>query len=403
MEGSRSHFFMKFQKILIVVAALILVVGGLISSGFFGLNWRFIERYLKLSFPRMGQQSPQLGNSGERVKVVTEESVIIDAIDKASPAVVTIGITKTRKLGSIFQLDPFDPFSQFRQRPGGQQQKLEQDIGSGFIVGSDGLVVTNKHVVGDTEAKYRVITKDDKTYDAVKIYRDPANDLAIIKINGSGLPTVEMGDSSKIKVGQLAIAIGTALGEFRHTVTTGVISGVGRGITAGSPFEGFVERLDNVIQTDAAINPGNSGGPLLNSSGQVVGINTAVSGEGQNIGFAIPINVVKDALTNFNQTGQFNRPFLGVRYKTVSKELAVLNDIPEGAYVMEIVDGSPAAKAGLEQEDIITKIDDVRLSGDHAELSKIISKKKVGDSLALTVYRDGKEISLRATLGNQNE
>ncbi len=393
---------MKIQKLLLVLAAGLLIFGAVVSSGQFGINWRFLEKYISFNLPIPKRPEDMVTQGSERVKIAVEESVIIDVVDKVSPAVVTVGITKTRRLGDVFEINPFDPFAPFRRRQG-EPQKLEQDIGSGFIVGSDGLIVTNKHVVADGDAKYRVITKDDKTYEVVKIYRDPVNDLAIVKIAANGLPTAQLGDSSKIKVGQLAIAIGTALGEFRHTVTTGVISGVGRGIQAGSPFEGYVERLDNVIQTDAAINPGNSGGPLLNSSGQVIGINTAVSGEGQNIGFAIPINVVKDALSNFNTTGQFNRPFLGVRYKTVSKDLAVLNDIPEGAYVIEVVEGSPAAKAGITAEDIITKIDGTRLTGDNAELAKIIGKKKVGDTLSLTVWRDGKEQEIKVTLGNQNE
>jgi len=393
---------MKKKNSLLYLALIILVVGGIISSGIFGLNWRYLDRYIKL--PQIF--SPPITPPGsETVRVTTEESTIISVVDKVSPAVVTVGITKTQRVGDIFEFDPFNLFGPFRQRPS-QTQQIEQDIGSGFIVGGDGLVVTNKHVVADTEAKYRVITKDDKTFEAVKIYRDPTNDLAILKINPqagsmSVLPTVELGDSGKIKVGQLAIAIGTALGEFRHTVTTGVISGVGRGIEAGSAFEGYVERLDNVIQTDAAINPGNSGGPLLNSSGQVIGINTAVSGEGQNIGFAIPINVVKDALANFNATGQFNRPFLGIRYKTISKDLAVLNDLPEGAYIVEVVPGSPAEKAKIKVGDIIIKIGDVRLSGSNAELAKVISKKKVGETITLVIWREGKESSIQVTLGNQ--
>ncbi|MEK7129411.1 MAG: trypsin-like peptidase domain-containing protein, partial [Patescibacteria group bacterium] len=242
---------MRFQRFFLVLAAVLLIIGGVISSGMGGLNWRFLERYMKI--PPAQQPIP----GTEQVRVVTEESVVIDAVDRVSPSVVTVGITKTRRLGDILEINPFNPFQPFQRRPGTTQQ-LEQDIGSGFIVSADGLIVTNKHVVADTEAKYRIITKDDKTYDVTKIYRDPGNDLAILKIEGVGLKPVELGDSSKIKVGQLAIAIGTALGEFRHTVTTGVVSGVGRGITAGSPFEGYVERLDNVIQTDAAINPGNS-------------------------------------------------------------------------------------------------------------------------------------------------
>ena len=374
---------MKVQKILLLIAAGFLVVGAVVSEKYFSVP-------KTVTLP-----------GDEKVKVVMEESVVIDVVDNVSPAVVTVGITQTKRIGDILEFNPFDPFSPFQRRPG-KSQKLEQDIGSGFIVGSDGLIVTNKHVVEASEATYRVITKDDKTYEVKKIYRDPSNDLAILKIEASGLPTVQMGDSDKIKVGQMAIAIGTALGEFRHTVTTGVISGVGRGIDAGSPFEQSAERLDNVIQTDAAINPGNSGGPLLNSSGQVVGVNTAVSSEGQNIGFALPINVVKDALANFNATGQFNRPYLGVRYQMIPKQTAILNDIPEGAYLQEVVEGSPAEKEGLQEEDIITKIDGNKLT-DENDLAKTISKKKVGDTLTLTVWREEKEKEVKVTLGNQGE
>ncbi len=385
------------KKIFFGLVVVVLVFGGLVSSGVFGLKWSMLERYVKLP------KASQLSLPGtENVRVVSEESLVIDVVEKVSPSVVTVGITKTRTVGDVFELNPFDPFAPLRRRSG-KPQKLEQDIGSGFVVGEGGLIVTNKHVVADGEAKYRVITKDDKTYDVVKIYRDPTNDLAILKIDAVGLKAVELGDSGKIKVGQLAIAIGTALGEFRNTVTTGVISGIGRGITAGSPFEGYVERLDNVIQTSAAINPGNSGGPLLNSSGQVIGVNAAVSGDGQNIGFALPINVVRDALANFNQTGQFNRPFIGIRYKTIAKDLAVLNDVPEGAYVVEVVSGSPAEKAGIKQGDIVTKIDDVRLSGASAELSKVVAKKKVGDSISVTLWRDGKEQTVKLTLGSQDQ
>lgn len=395
---------MKIKKILFIIAAAFLVLGGLISSGQFGLNWRFFEKYISfgwgIKLPQfIVSQTPALG--GEKVRVVTEESVVIDVVGKASPAVVTIGITQTKRIGDLLEFNPFDPFSPFQRKPG-KSQKLDQDIGSGFIVGSDGLIVTNKHVAEVPDATYRVITKDDKTYEVKKIYRDPSNDLAILKIEATGLPIVEMGDSDQIKVGQMAIAIGTALGEFRHTVTTGVISGVGRGIDTGSPFEGSAERLDNVIQTDAAINPGNSGGPLLNSSGQVVGVNTAVSSQGQNIGFALPINVVKEALANFNATGQFNRPYLGVQYRMIPRQTAILNEIPEGAYVQDAVKGSPAEKAGLQAEDIIAKVDGTKLD-DKNDLAKAIAKKKVGDTVTLTVWRNEKEQDIKVTLGNQGE
>lgn len=373
------------KKLFLWIAAIILVIGGVVSSGRFGITWP--------SLPK------NLPTPGERVKVVTEESVVTGVVENVSASVVTVGISKTRRVGDIFEFDPFDPFSPFERRPGGTQN-IDQDIGSGFVVESDGLIVTNKHVVSDSDATYRVITNDDKTYDVVKIYRDPANDLAIVKIAATGLKPVDMGDSDKIKVGQMAIAIGTALGEFRNTVTVGVISGVGRGITAGSPFEGYVEKLDNVIQTDAAINPGNSGGPLLNSSGQVVGVNAAIAADSQSIGFAIPINVVKDALTNFNATGQFNRPFLGIEYRMITRQLSILNEVPEGAYVMSVVEGSSAERAGLREEDIITKIDSAKIT-DENDLAKVIGSKKVGDTIELTVWRDGKELSMKVTLGTQ--
>lgn len=381
------------NKFLVLALAISIFFG--VTSGIFGFNWKDISEKIRL--PQFAQLKSPVAVNTENVKLVQEESLIIDVVDKVSPSVVTVGISTTRQLGRMFEIDPYDPFNIFRQAPG-REEKIEQDIGSGFIVSADGLIVTNKHVVGETGAKYRVITKDDKTYDVEKIYRDPANDLAILKISASGLTPIEMGDSSKLKVGQMAIAIGTALGEFRNTVTTGVVSGLGRGITAGSPFEGFAEKLDNVIQTDAAINPGNSGGPLLNSSGQAIGINTAVAQGGQNIGFALPINVVKEALDNFNSTGQFSRPFLGVRYKTVSKQMALLNEVPEGAYLVEVVAGSPAAKAGLKVEDIITKIDGTRIAGADGEVAKVIGKKKVGDTVSVTYWRDGAEKEVNVTL-----
>ncbi len=385
---------MKFQKIFLVIAAVVLVVGGVVSAGAFGLNWGFLNRYIRFQFP-----SQNLPSLGEKVKVVSEESLVIDVVKKASPSVVTVGISKTARSQDLFQIDPFSPFSPFTPRQSAPR-KIEQDIGSGFVVTSDGLIVTNKHVVSDAQATYRVFTQDGKTYDVEKIYRDPANDVAIVKISATGLKPIDMGDSSTIQVGQMAIAIGTALGEFRNTVTVGVVSGVGRGISAGSPFEGYVEKLDNVIQTDAAINPGNSGGPLLNSNGQVVGVNTALAQEGQNIGFAIPVNVIKDALTNFNATGQFNRPFLGVEYRMVTRQIAVFNDVPEGAYVISVVDGSPAAKAGIKADDIIAKMNGEKVTESN-DLAKIISKKKIGDTLAISLDRDGKEVNVTVTLGTQ--
>jgi len=381
----------KLKRYLTIAAVTIVifvsVLGGAISDRLFG--YRILDQF----FPRQ-DQSFHLPTESQLI--LNEESVVIEVAEKVSPSVVTIGISKTQAVIEF----PQSPFELFFGNPqfGTQKEQIEQDIASGFIITEDGLIVTNKHVVSDTQAKYRVITKDNKTYEVQKIYRDPANDIAILKIEASGLNPVELGDSANLKVGQFVIAIGTALGEFRHTVTTGVISGLGRGITAGSPLEGYVEELDNVIQTDAAINPGNSGGPLLNSAGQVIGINVAVAAQGQNIGFALPINIVKESIDNFNQTGQFSRPFLGIRYQMISREAALMNEVPEGAYIAEVILDSPAEEAGIKAGDIITHLDNQRLAEVEGGLATVIAKKKVGDSLSITLWRDGEEIKTSAVL-----
>ncbi len=339
----------------------------------------------------------QTSRSDDNVRVVTEESVTIDIVKKAGPSVVTIA--ESRNAPS--QQSPFN-FEPFFNQPDDEQSNQPQSIGSGFIIGNEGLVVTNKHVVSDTDGEYKVITTNEKEYDVKRIYRDPLNDIALLQIDlnqnpGNTLKPLELGDSSKLQAGQYVAAIGTSLGEFRNSVTTGVISGLGRGITAGSPYEGSVERLDNVIQTDAAINPGNSGGPLFNSSGQVVGVNTAVSASGQNIGFAIPINIIKDSLNNFNQTGQFDRPYLGVSYRIVSSDLAKLNDVPEGAYVQDVIQGSSAEEAGIKSGDILTKVDGQAVN-ESTPLSALIAKKKIGDTLKITLVRDGQSQDVEAVL-----
>lgn len=339
----------------------------------------------------------------ETVKVLREENLVVNVVKDVGPSVVTIGAVITQPSRSVQQSGPFSFFfDEPSVVPENEEETTrEQFIGSGFVLTKDGLVATNKHVVSDGDLKYIVVDDKGNKYTVEKVYRDPLNDFAILKTNKTppgGFKEVEFGDSGKVEVGQFVIAIGTALGEFRNTVTTGVVSGLGRGITAGSPFEGFAERLDDVIQTDAAINPGNSGGPLLNSSGQVIGINTAVSTQGQNIGFAIPVNVINQSLKNFNETGQFNRPYLGVSYTMLSEQAATLNDLPEGAYVQDIISDSAAEKAGIQKEDIITKIDGNTLSADNGGLAAAIASKKIGDTVTLTVYRNGETTELKATL-----
>ena len=338
--------------------------------------------------------------------ILNEESVVIDIAENVSESVVTVGIKKTERFiqpgARLF--DPFlDPFGLFFQQPQIGERKIERDIGSGFIVSSDGLIVTNKHVVADRNAEYVVFTKDNREFKVEKIERDPLNDLAILKISADGLKPVELGDSDKLKVGQFVVAIGTALGEFRHTVTTGVISGLGRGIVAGDAYRGSAEELSNVIQTDAAINPGNSGGPLVNSAKQVIGVNVAVVRGGENIGFALPINIVKDALENFQQRGGFGtRAFLGVRYMMISKQAALYNEVPQGAYVEEVVPGSAADQAGIRAGDIITKIDDESLNQDNP-LAKVIAKKRAGDKVSLEWWSDGETKSAEVTLQAADE
>jgi len=344
------------------------------------------------------------GNPGQNIEkqtVVYEESVITKVVEESLPSVVTIGISTTASQNDSFELDPFNPFSPFRRVPGANK-KIEQNIGSGFIISRDGLIITNKHVVSETDASYKILTNDKKKYDIVKIYRDPLNDLAILKINASGL---KLGDSNNLKLGQMAIAIGTPLGEFTNTVTVGIVSGLGRGITAGSPFEGYVEKLDNVIQTDAAINPGNSGGPILNSKGQAVGVNVALAQEGQNIGFALPINIVKTLIDNFNkQGGSFERPYIGIRYKIIDRETAVLNELVEGAYVVEVLENSPAAKAGIQDEDVIIEFDGKKVKGDDDQgLTKEIAQKKIGSSVNLKIWRNGELLTKQLTLEAYNE
>jgi len=353
----------------------------------------------KFQYLFQGNKSNQ--NQSISQKLLNEESVAVDVVNRVGPSVVTVGIKKTQTVFEPFN-DFFDPFGIFQRRNNSTTRQIEQNIGSGFIVSSDGLVVTNKHVVADTNASYRVFMSDNKLYEVQKIYRDSTTDLAILKIDAPAniLKPVEMGDSSKLKVGQYVIAIGTALGEFRNTVTTGVISGLGRGIVAGSPFEGS-ENLDNVIQTDAAINPGNSGGPLLNSLGQVVGVNVAVAQEAQGIGFALPINVIRDSLDNFNKTGKFSRPFLGIKYRMIDQKEAIAKGWVEGAGVVEVVLGSPAEKSGIKAGDIIYKVNGEKLSAkkQFSEIiSEIISNKKVGDELKLTIWRDNQDENITVRL-----
>lgn len=278
--------------------------------------------------------------------------------------------------------------------------------GTGIIVSSDGYVLTNKHVIENTSTN-KVILDDGTTYDDVTIIAtDPLNDAAFLKINNvSDLPAATLGDSKTINVGQQVIAIGNALGQFQNTVTLGVISGLGRSITAtgNNPYED--EDLVDMIQTDAAINSGNSGGPLVNAAGEVIGINTAVSSDGQGLGFAIPISSIKGMLRNIIENGDASRAYLGIRYINITPDVAKENNLPvsAGAYIYNssadsaIFKNSPAEKAGVKDGDIITAISGVDI-GKVGSLSSIIGEYVVGETIQLTILRNGEEIAINVTL-----
>lgn len=390
------------MKRLIVIIVILLVAAAVVQR--YGIDTGFLTERIQPFLPKLNvtgtpTNAPYQIDTRGQSDITAPEKTITTVIENSLPSVVTIGIKATTRSRDSFELDPFNPFEPFRRVPG-QERLIERNIGSGFIISNDGLIITNRHVVELTEATYNVLTNDGKEYEVQQIYRDPLNDLAILKINANNLKALPLGDSRKLKLGQTAIAIGTPLGEFTNTVTTGIISGLGRGITAGSPFEGYVEKLDNVIQTDAAISPGNSGGPLLNSAGEVIGVNTAVSSEGQNIGFAIPSEIVRDLVDNFNKRGgSFERPYIGVRYKILDKQTAVLNDLVEGAYVIEVLKDSPADKAGLQEEDIVTEFDGQKVVGtDEQSLAKKILEKNIGDVVPLKVWRNGEFQNITITL-----
>ena len=397
----------EYKKLLAMVIVIAIVVSSAFgaSAGFLVMNSAQAQKVLAqiFSLPQPADPAPDT-----KTIQVQEDSAVIDAVKKVNPAVVNVVVTKD--LPKIEQFySPFgdsgnDFFSQFFGNdfmvPGQRQNGTEkQEIGggSGFIISNDGLVVTNKHVVLDEQAEYTVLMNDEKKYDAKVLARDSAHDLAILKIDAQNLPTVELGDSDSIQVGQSAIAIGNALGEFRNTVSVGVISGLARTVTAGGG--NFAEDLTNLIQTDASINPGNSGGPLLNIAGQVIGVNTAVAQGAQGIGFAIPINELKQSIDSVKQNGKIVRPWLGVRYVMLNETIAKQNNlsVSQGALIVRgdtrtdlaVVPGSPADKAALVENDIILAVDGKTLDDKNNNLADIVAAHKPGDEVTLKIWHKG--------------
>ena len=341
---------------------------------------------------------------------VQEESQTTKVVDAALPGVASIVITKefqqfSNRTGP--NLFPFDDFFEFGLTQPGPPERVRQQVGggSGFIATADGLLLTNRHVVSDPDAEYTVILNDGRKFQGTVLARDTVNDLAVITIDDRDLPILKLGDSDSLKIGQSVIAIGYTLSEYKNTVTKGVVSGIGRRVVAGDGFQSSV--LEGAIQTDAAINPGNSGGPLLDLSGAVIGINTAVNREGQLIGFAIPANEAKRVIESVQKHGRIVRPWLGVRYVAITKELAAKNglDVDYGALVIRgdqqdelaVMPGSPADKSGLEENDIILEVDGKRLQED-APLARIVGSKQPGEKIELKILRKGQEKKLVVTL-----
>lgn len=277
--------------------------------------------------------------------------------------------------------------------------------GTGIIISQDGYILTNKHVI-EKSSEILVVTNNGDSYENVRVVMvDPMSDIAILKIsNAKGLKAAELGDSKKINIGQQVIAIGNALGEYDGTVTSGIISGIGRTVEASSEDGSSREVLTDMIQTDAAINSGNSGGPLVNAQGQVIGINTAVASKAQSIGFAIPISSVKGILKSISKGKEPKRAYLGASYISINQQIRKKYnlDVSKGALVKSkkgnaIIYGSPAQKAGLKDGDIITKIDGVEVSK-NSSISSLIGEKSVGDTVEISYIRDGRERYTRATL-----
>jgi S1-C subfamily serine protease len=335
---------------------------------------------------------------GQTTVQLNEESAVIRAAAAVSPAIVTITSHTAGTTGS--NSDPGtgnnDPFT-----------LPETGIGSGIIYDPAGWILTNRHVVSGSDA-VTVKLKDGREFQGSTYGIDTLTDLAIVKIEGSDLPVAPLGDSTKLEIGQLAIAIGSPLGDFENSVTTGVVSATGRTIQVTDEATGQPRRLRNLIQTDAAINPGNSGGALVDSLGQVIGVNTAVAGSAQGIGFAIPIEIAKPLLKQATAGQPLSRPYIGISYQSVDPTLKRTANLPidYGAWISPtsgasgISAGSPAQQAGLKDDDIITAIEGQRIDVGHP-LEDVLVRYRPGDTITLTVLRDGSMVDVKVTLGTR--
>lgn len=410
---------------LLVLVALISCsfgfLGGIVSLNYLSGENNFLEK-LGINNPYLLKETARQNELKEYVAQTSQEKAVISVVKAVSSAVVSIVIIKEVPVYEQYYYNPFGqafPNLQIPQYRQSGVEKQEVGGGTGVIVSEDGLILTNKHVVLDEKAQYKALLNDGKEFEAKVLARDPLQDLALIKIDQeksldvSGqlvlqkFTSAPLGDSNNIQTGQTVIAIGNALGEFRNTVSAGVISGLSRTITASGG--GISETLDDIIQTDAAINKGNSGGPLLNLKGEVIGINTAIASEGQGIGFAIPINRAKRDISQVKETGKIVYPFLGIRYVLVTEKVKKDNklDVDYGALIIKgdkgepaIVAGSSAQKAGLKEKDVILEFNNQKITQDNP-LTKILLDYNPGDKVVLKIQRQGQEKTIEVVLGTK--
>lgn len=411
-------FLLIFLTTLISLIVILIIIFGIIWHYRANVFDYFAKEYLR-EVQENENETKGLEGSVEKQSVFSQESFVVEAVKRASPAVISIVISKDvpkyetysdpnnqhNPFGDIFGGIPnfFFNIPQYRQNG---TEKKEVGSGSGFLISSDGLIVTNKHVVDQKDVEYTVFTNDGKKHNAKVLARDAILDIALIKIEGSNYSYLDLGNSDALQVGQSVIAIGNALGEFRNTVSVGVVSGLARSITAGDNF-GNAETLDQVIQTDAAINPGNSGGPLLDLKGKVIGVNVAIVQGSQNIGFALPVNSIKSAIDSVKATGKIVRPYLGIRYVAINEAMKEKNDLSvdygvivkggEDKDELAVIPGSPADKAGIVENDIILEVDGVKLDEKNS-LASIVRGKNVGSTVLLKILHKGEEKIVSVTL-----
>ncbi|HET8574553.1 MAG TPA: trypsin-like peptidase domain-containing protein [Candidatus Paceibacterota bacterium] len=396
--GSQNIIARSVAYSALLVVVILLIAGGVVYAYRSAIFSHFASEYIQKNSEQM------TGNGISGGAVLSQQTRVVNVVAKSVPSVVSVIVSKEVPVYERnFQANPFGFFdSPTLQQKGTQTQEVGG--GSGFIVSSDGLIVTNRHVVSDENASYTVITNDGKTYNAKVVARDPFIDLAMLKIDGSNFTPLDFGDSSKLQLGQTVIAIGNALGEFQNTVSVGVVSGLSRSIVASG--DSGSEALSQVIQTDAALNPGNSGGPLFDLSGKVIGINVAIAQGTQNIAFSIPSNFVKSIVESVEKTGKIVQPYLGVRYVPVTPDLVKANSlsVDHGALILPgqnnelaVIPGSPADKAGLKENDIILSVDgeDVTQSN---PLGVLIREQAVGTTVTLDVLHAGKHETVKVTL-----